>query len=109
MELNSIVIYHLGEELRGRKRQTSVQMSAEVDSLALVWVGDGFTRAAPLVAGTEEPFCLHVLELLIVEYAGDPDPAEAFLLRRRFCRRRRRCCRQAGRGRRSHFSGEQLT
>ena len=99
MELNSIVIYHLGEELRGSKRQTSVQMSAEVDWLALVWVGDGFAGAALLVTGDEQPLLLYVLEACFVEGAGDPDSPIAFLLRCSFRLRRRCRCRQA-RGRR---------
>ena len=73
MELNSIMINHLGEELRGRKGQTSVQMSTEVNSLALVWVGDGFAGATPLVVGDEQPLLLHILETFLIEGAGDPD------------------------------------
>ena len=96
MELNSIVIYHLGEELRGRKGQTSVQMSAEVDSLALMRVGDGFTGAAPPVAGDEQPLLLHILEAYLVEGTGDPDSPVAFFLYCSFRLRRRCCCRQTG-------------
>ena len=89
MELNSIVIYHLREELRGRKGQTSVQMSTKVNSLALLWIGDGFAGAAPPVAGDEQPLLLHVLEACYVEGAGDPDSPVTFLLRWSFRLRRR--------------------
>ena len=86
MELNSIVVNHLGEELRGRKGQTSVQMGAEVDALALVRIGDSLAGAALPVAGGEEPLLLHVLEASLIEGAGDLESPEALFLRSYFRR-----------------------
>ena len=81
MELNSVMIYHLGEELRGRKGQTSVEMGVEVDPLAVARVGDGFFEAALPVTGGKKSLLLHVPEALLVESAGDPETAKSLFLR----------------------------
>ena len=77
VELNTVMVYHLGKEIRGRERQTSIEVGAEVYPLAGLWVGDGFTETAPPVAGVEEPFILHAVELLVVEETRDPNPTVA--------------------------------
>src|SRR4051812_44859715 len=95
MELHTVIVEDLDEEVRRWQVEAAVDVSAEQHPLAVFLCGDGVSRSAPPRAGDDEPLILHDLELRSIHGTGDPTTPHLLIIRRR----QTRCRLSRGRGR----------